>query len=537
VLTDPRQEGSLVHATRIPRHFAAVLLTLLLLAGPASMAQEDPNPDAVDETLIVEVDLDLAAGERTWVAVYRANLSDDDPPIAARDGVLYALDAPLMVLHDGQSTVDRIPQGEALPLREGDTIRPVAMQAGPASLLAVGLADPKDADEGDYLPVGGAFDVTAGEYTLKLHRYDLSIRPGRDVRAIQQGIGALPHPALLYVEAGEVTATPVGEDAPATVKAFQAIAADGDSALATSDDGAVILVAMLVPKPTPTVAGPAGGTTSQPSTGAATATAAPTVTATATATTTATTTATVAPTATAATDTDGDGLSDADEAARGSNPNNRDTDGDTVDDAYEVDLGLDPTKPDTDGDGTGDADEVQDLEQARQQGGGDADGDGLTDGYEGQVSLTDPNNRDTDFDGLTDGEEVNSYGSNPLVQDTDGDGLTDGTDVSWGASPTNRDTDGEGLSDSFEVNQGTSPTNTDTDGDGVDDGYETGRGMSPTSGDSDGDDLGDGQEVNTYGSNPLNPDSDGDGKGDGYEVNVCGFSPTEFNDFTGVVVC
>lgn len=524
-----------MHATRIPQLPVVLLLALLLLA-PAlgSTAQEDPNPNAVDETLIVEAEMDVTDGERTWIALYRPSLSDDDPPIAAAEGVLYALDAPLMLLYDGKTTVDRIPQGEALALREGDMVRPVAMQAGPASLLAVGLDDTGGSDTGVYLPVGEPFDVTAGTYTLALHRYDLSVRPGRNVQAIQQDIAALPYPALIYVEQGEVTATPVGQDAPAAVKQYQAFAADGDSGLAASDDGGVILVVTLVPKVESTAAG--GTTTRVNSDTAAPGTPSPTpgATTTATAQATSTTEATVAPTA--AVDTDGDGLSDADEAARGSNPNNRDTDGDTVDDAYEVDLGLDPTKPDTDGDGTGDADEVQDLEQARQQGGGDADGDGLTDGYEGQVSLTNPNDADSDDDGLTDGQEVNTYRSNPLNADTDGDGLNDGADVAAGASPTNRDTDGEGLSDSFEVNQGTSPVSTDTDGDGVDDGYETGRGMNPQSSDSDGDGLGDGAEVNTYGSNPLNPDSDGDERSDGYEVN-CGQDPNTFTDYTDVVSC
>lgn len=512
-----------------------LLLALLMLApGTASTAQEDPNPNAVDETLIVESKLDLKDGERTWVALHRSSVTDDDEPIAAAEGVLYALDAPLMLLYDGKSTVDRIPGGEALALHDGDTVRPVAMQTGPASLLAVGLGDPTATDTSAYLPVGERFDVTAGDYTLALHRYDLAVRPGRNVQAIQRDIAALPYPALIYVEQGEVTATPIGQNAPAAIKQYQVIAADGSSGLDVSDDSAVILVVTLAPAVDATAA---GGPSAQINSDTA-APGAPTPTPSATASATATATATVAPTAmpttASAPDTDGDGLSDADEAARGTNPTSNDSDGDGVFDGYEVSVGLNPTKPDTDGDGVSDYDEV--AAETVDPGAGDADGDGLTDGYEGQVSLTNPNDADSDDDGLSDGQEVNTYGSNPVSADTDGDGLNDGADVAAGASPTNRDTDGEGLSDAFEVNQGTSPTSIDSDGDGVDDGYETGRGMNPLSGDSDGDGLGDGEEVNTWGTNPLNPDSDGDEHSDGVEVG-CGQDPNTFTDYTGVVAC
>ncbi|GAA3670001.1 Stk1 family PASTA domain-containing Ser/Thr kinase [Nocardioides ginsengisoli] len=44
-------------------------------------------------------------------------------------------------------------------------------------------------------------------------------------------------------------------------------------------------------------------------------------------------------------DTDGDGLSDADEAARGTDPNNPDTDGDGISDGQEVANGTDPLNP------------------------------------------------------------------------------------------------------------------------------------------------------------------------------------------------
>ncbi len=129
-------------------------------------------------------------------------------------------------------------------------------------------------------------------------------------------------------------------------------------------------------------------------------------------------------------DADGDGLSDADEAAAGTDPNNPDSDGDGLEDGYEVRHGLDPNDP-TDG-----------L--------GDADGDGLSNAQERDLQ-TDPLDPDTDGDGLGDGDEVNVYASDPLDTDTDDDGLLDGEEASLGTDPTRVDTDSGGRSDYEEV--------------------------------------------------------------------------------------
>jgi hypothetical protein len=60
------------------------------------------------------------------------------------------------------------------------------------------------------------------------------------------------------------------------------------------------------------------------------------------------------------TDTDGDGLSDADEADLGTDPDDVDSDDDGLSDGDEVDEGTDPLDDDTDGDGYSDGDEVED---------------------------------------------------------------------------------------------------------------------------------------------------------------------------------
>jgi hypothetical protein len=157
-------------------------------------------------------------------------------------------------------------------------------------------------------------------------------------------------------------------------------------------------------------------------------------------------------------DTDGDGLSDAEEAELGTNPNDMDTDDDGVSDGAEVNMyGSDPLRTD---------------HQPEQPGMVDSDRDGLSD--QDELALgTDPFNEDTDGDALYDGGEVNEYGTNPLDADSDGDGLEDSTETERGTDPWNYDTDGDGISDRDELEEfGTDPLNADTDGDGVKDGEE-----------------------------------------------------------------
>jgi hypothetical protein len=73
-------------------------------------------------------------------------------------------------------------------------------------------------------------------------------------------------------------------------------------------------------------------------------------------------------------DSDGDGLSDQEEAAIGTDPNNPDTDGDGLTDGTEVANGTNPLSADTDGDGIGDAADQCPLEPETVNGFEDTDG-------------------------------------------------------------------------------------------------------------------------------------------------------------------
>lgn len=112
-------------------------------------------------------------------------------------------------------------------------------------------------------------------------------------------------------------------------------------------------------------------------------------------------------------DADMDGLSNDDEARRGTNPQVSDSDGDGKPDGAEVLSGSDPLN-------------ISNIAL-------DSDGDGLGDRYEQNRGLN-AKGMDSDNDGLRDDLEV-VIGSNPLRVDSDGDGLSDGKEFDLGSDP------------------------------------------------------------------------------------------------------
>ncbi len=78
-------------------------------------------------------------------------------------------------------------------------------------------------------------------------------------------------------------------------------------------------------------------------------------------------------------DPDHDGLTNAQETALGTDPNNKDTNGDGIDDGAEVALGLSPTNMDMDGDGVPNATEIANGTNPFKA---DTDGDGVNDGID-----------------------------------------------------------------------------------------------------------------------------------------------------------
>ena len=227
-------------------------------------------------------------------------------------------------------------------------------------------------------------------------------------------------------------------------------------------------------------------------------------------------------------DSDGDGLTDGEEKNHATDPNNKDTDGDGYSDKEEVDAGTDPLDPnshptygkDTDGDSYSDEEEEKSGSDANDPKStpNDLDGDGLSNEEE-KAHGTDPKNPDTDGDGVSDGEEVKN-GTDPTKADSDGDGVNDGQEIKDGTDPTK--TDSDSLSDGEEKAHETDPNKADTDGDGFTDKEEIDAGSDPldpksTPNDLDGDGLSN-EDEKAHGTDPKNVDTDGDGISDADEV-------------------
>ncbi|NMH65501.1 PQQ-binding-like beta-propeller repeat protein [Shewanella salipaludis] len=153
----------------------------------------------------------------------------------------------------------------------------------------------------------------------------------------------------------------------------------------------------------------------------------------------------------------------------------------------------------------------------------DTDKDGLTDGEELTVNHTNPLAADSDQDGLNDGIEVNTYGTNPLATDSDGDGVTDSDEVIlYSTNPLANDSDNDGMDDLWEISNATDANSDDSlldpDADGLVNIDELTHHSNPHLADTDGDGLIDGDEVHIHLTNPIAKDTDGDFMDDGWEL-------------------
>ena len=175
-------------------------------------------------------------------------------------------------------------------------------------------------------------------------------------------------------------------------------------------------------------------------------------------------------------DPDNDGVSNADEATAGTDPNNPDTDGDGLTDGEEL-TGTDDPSTTLIPSGTSDPLNPCDPDDFFPGCQTDTDGDGIFDAQEGILG-TDPNNPDTDGDGATDGEEVNGVDDPSTPYDPAGN-TSDPLDPCDPVGLSTVDSDGDGLTDCEEAGIGTDPNNPDTDGDGISDGQEIGDSTDP----------------------------------------------------------
>ena len=252
-------------------------------------------------------------------------------------------------------------------------------------------------------------------------------------------------------------------------------------------------------------------------------------------------------------DFDGDGLTNAEEAELGTDPEDPDSDDDGIFDGIEVGAMYDPLDPDSDDDGLNDGSEDANHDGVLDDGesspiDGDTDDDELGDLAESMLG-SDPQDPDSDDDGLTDGEEdrnddgvIGPNETDPTDPDSDDGGELDGAEVNGDPAngidpsdpndPSDDDQDNDGLTTPNEALLGSDPNVADTDGDGRDDGDEAhnldgvldDNETDPTKADTDGDGLPDpledkdGDGVLDEGeTDPRNPDTDGDGVEDGKE--------------------
>jgi hypothetical protein len=370
----------------------ALLLSIMLMmtAFAQGFGPAGPSPATGHASIVASGIVSFEEGLSRWHVTRHTAETGGQPFQSSQVGFVIAENTPLLVTFEEAGLRSRLVEGEALAVPAGTSFI-VETFGAPDTFVFLQVLAEGDAQLGnstDRILTSASFDVPTEMYDADLIRDVLA----EDESWMVLG-GAIP--TTVFVLRGEVE---VSNGRTTTVlQSSESAMFNGEVTTTAIADGSVVYAAYVGSTvPAPATPEPVVTEAATP----AAATPAP---------------ATPEPEAEPeivddGTDSDGDGLTDVEEAA----------------------LGTDPNNPDTDEDGISDYDEVY-------------------------VWGSDPLNLDSDGDGLYDGGEL-IYGTSILNPDTDGDGLSDGDEVYiYGTDPTNPDTDGDGFSDGWEIENGTNP--------------------------------------------------------------------------------